>query len=67
MAEIELIGKIRILAQQQDKRAAASYKEALRDAELFWRLLNSLPENLPHKQELKNQYLEIMNLTEDEE
>jgi len=65
--DLGLLDKIRILSQQHDKRAAASYKAALRDAEEFWRLWNSLSDDLPQKREMKEKYLEIMNLPEDAE
>ena len=65
--KLDALGKLRIRAQQQDKRAAASYKEALRDAEEFWRLWNAISEDVSLKGEIKKQYLEIMNLPEDSE
>jgi len=59
---IGLLNKIRILSQQQDKRAAASYKAALRDAEEFWRLWHSFSDDFPQKREMKEEYLDLMNL-----
>ncbi len=57
---IALLDKIKMRANQLDENAAASYREALRDAEEFWRLWHSLSDDLLQKKTLREEYLNIV-------
>lgn len=64
---IGLLEKIKIKSRQSDPLAAASYREALRDAEEFFRLVGSMeerPDTAGIRQKLKTEYLRAANESE---